>query len=49
MEQQQDRTDETITHWTAKGIKLEAGAPEEKLIAIEEIMGFKFPDDFRKL
>lgn len=49
MLQQSHWTDKTIAYWVSKSIKLEAGVPEEKIASIEEVMGLKFPSDFREL
>jgi hypothetical protein len=42
-------TDQAISHWVSKGIKLQEGAPEEKITLLENILSFKFPADFSEL
>ena len=42
-------TDQTITYWTEKGIKLQAGVSLDKLRDFEKLLDFSFPQDFIEL
>jgi hypothetical protein len=49
MEQLPQWVNQAIAHWNSKGIKLQAGAPSEKIVTIESVLAYQFPADFTEL
>lgn len=44
-----DWTSQVISIWTSEGIKLQSGVSVETIASIENLIGFKFPEDFIEL